>query len=69
MAEKKKKEVNVERELAKDGMRVVKMTDVTITREGLIRAMSENMRTVVPGNEIPKYVDKILQHLILHDQK
>jgi hypothetical protein len=53
----------LEKMLAKKGFRIVKLTDVTITKELLRVAVVKCAK--VPGNEIPALVDFLLKEMIL----
>lgn len=52
-----------EQELAKKGKRIVAMTDVTTTRDVLVRAIVKSGK--LPGNEIPAFADLLLKEMIL----
>jgi phosphopantetheinyl transferase (holo-ACP synthase) len=51
--------------LAKLKLRVVKLTDVTVNRESLTRAIASSGK--IPGNEIPAFVEQILKDVIIND--
>ena len=53
----------VEKELAKAGKRVVAMTDVTITRDILLKAVRKSNK--LPGNEVNAFVDFLLKEMIM----
>ena len=55
--------VLTEKQLAKQGLRIVKLTDVTITRELLVKALAKTGK--LAGNEIPTIADGILRDLII----
>jgi len=50
-----------EKQLAKQGLRIVKLTDVTVTRELLVKALIKTGK--IAGNEIPGVADGILKDL------
>jgi len=53
----------IEKALAKDGKRVVAMTDVTVTKEKLTNAVKKANK--IPGNEIPAFVEMLLKEIIM----
>lgn len=53
----------MEKALAKDGKRIVKLTDVTVTKELLTKAVVKSGK--IPGNEVPQFVENILKDCIL----
>ncbi len=55
--------VLTERQLAKQGLRIVKLTDVTVTRELLIKALAKTGK--LAGNEIPAIADQMLKDMII----
>lgn len=57
----------MEKALAKDGKRIVNMTDVTVTKELLTKAVVKSGK--IPGNEVPAFVEHILKDCILSDLK
>jgi hypothetical protein len=65
MAKKKEevKEESMEKMLAKEGKRIVNMTDVTVTKEKLVAAISKTGK--IPGNEIHAFVERILKDVIM----
>ena len=52
-----------EKELAKQGLRIVKLTDVTVTRELLVKALIKTGK--LAGNEIPAIANQILKDMII----
>ncbi len=52
-----------EQQLAKQGLRIVKLTDVTVTRELLIKALTKTGK--LAGNEIPGIAEQMLKDLII----
>ncbi len=55
--------VLTEKQLAKQGLRIVKLTDVTVTRELLIKALAKTGK--IAGNEIPGVADSMLKDMII----
>lgn len=55
--------VLTEKQLAKQGLRIVKLTDVTVTRELLIKALTKTGK--LAGNEIPAIAEQMLKDLII----
>ncbi len=55
--------IGMEKALAKQGKRVVAMTDVTVTREKLIKAVIKASK--LPGNEVPAFVEFLLKEIIM----
>ena len=53
----------IEKALAKDGKRVVALTDVTVTKEKLTAAVKKANK--IPGNEIPAFVEMLLKEIIM----
>jgi hypothetical protein len=51
-----------EKQLAQQGLRIVKLTDVTVTRELLIKALAKTGK--IAGNEIPAMADQLLKDII-----
>lgn len=51
-----------EKQLAEQGLRIVKLTDVTVTRELLIKALQKTGK--LAGNEIPAIADQMLKDII-----
>ena len=49
--------------LAKQGLRIVKLTDVTVTRESLIKVIAKSGK--IAGNEIPAFVEQILKDAVM----
>ena len=49
--------------LAKQGLRVVKLTDVTVTRECLIKSIASSGK--IAGNEVPAFVEQILKDAVI----
>ena len=54
--------VLTEKQLAKQGLRIVKLTDVTVTRELLVKVLIKTGK--LPGNEIPGIANQILKDII-----
>ena len=54
--------VLTEKQLAKQGLRIVKLTDVTVTRELLVKALIKTGK--LPGNEIPGIANQMLKDII-----
>ena len=54
--------VLTEKQLAKQGLRIVKLTDVTVTRELLTKALIKTGK--IAGNEIPATADQMLKDII-----
>ena len=54
--------VLTEKQLAKQGLRIVKLTDVTVTRELLVKALAKTGK--IAGNEIPAVADQMLKDII-----
>ena len=52
-----------EKELAKQGLRIVKLTDVTVTRELLVKALIKTGK--LAGNEIPAIAEQMLKDMII----
>lgn len=52
-----------EKQLAQQGLRIVKLTDVTVTRELLIKALQKTGK--LAGNEIPVIADQMLKDMIV----
>ena len=52
-----------EKELAKQGLRIVKLTDVTVTRELLVKALIKTGK--LAGNEIPAIANQMLKDMII----
>ena len=52
-----------EKELAKQGPRIVKLTDVTVTRELLVKALIKTGK--LAGNEIPAIANQMLKDMII----
>ncbi len=55
--------VLTEKQLAKQGLRIVKLTDVTVTRDLLIKALTKTGK--LAGNEIPAIADGMLRDMII----
>lgn len=55
--------VLTEKQLATQGLRIVKLTDVTVTRELLIKALTKMGK--LAGNEIPAIAEQMLKDLII----
>ena len=55
----------LEKALAEQKLRIVGMTDVTVTKEQLSKVLIK--ARVVPGNESIKTADTILKHIVLGD--
>ena len=55
--------VLTEKQLAKQGLRIVKLTDVTVTRELLIKALAKTGK--IADNEIPGVADSMLKDMII----
>ena len=53
----------LEKMLASKGLRIVKLTDVTVTKDLLVKALAKTGK--IPGNEIPGVADNILRDMIL----
>ena len=51
------------KQLAKQGLRIVKLTDVTVTRELLVKALAKTGK--IAGNEIPSMADQLLKDMII----
>ncbi len=51
-----------EKQLAKQGLRIVKLTDVTVTRELLVKALIKTGK--LAGNEIPGIAEQMLKDII-----
>ena len=51
-----------EKQLAKQGLRIVKLTDVTVTRELLVKVLIKTGK--LPGNEIPGIANQMLKDII-----
>lgn len=49
--------------LAKQGLRTVKLTDVTVTREILTKVIAKTGK--VAGNEVPAFVEQILKDVVI----
>lgn len=49
--------------LAKQGLRVVRLTDVTVTREALIKVIANTGK--IAGNEVPAFVEQILKGVVI----
>ena len=49
--------------LAKQGLRIVKLTDVTVTRETLIKVLASSGK--IAGNEVPAFVEQILKAAVI----
>ena len=58
--------VAIDKALAKDKLRIVKMTDVTVNQEDLVQALLKVGG--IPGNLCRKVADQILKRLVLGDQ-
>ncbi len=54
--------VLTEKQLAKQGLRIVKLTDVTVTRELLVKALVKTGK--LAGNEIPGIAEQMLKDII-----
>ena len=54
--------VLTEKQLAKQGLRIVKLTDVTVTRELLVKVLIKTGK--LPGNEIPGIANQMLKDII-----
>ena len=54
--------VLTEKQLAKQGLRIVKLTDVTVTRELLVKALIKIGK--IAGNEIPGIAEQMLKDII-----
>jgi len=52
-----------EQELSKQGKRIVAMTDVTVTRDALLKAVKKSNK--LPGNEVQAFVDFLLKEIIM----
>lgn len=55
--------VLTEKQLTKQGLRIVKLTDVTVTRELLVKALAKTGK--IAGNEIPAMADQLLKDMII----
>ena len=55
--------VLTEQQLAKQGLRIVKLTDVTVTRELLVKALIKTSK--LAGNEIPAIANQMLKDMII----
>jgi len=53
----------LEKQLAKEGRRIVSMKDVTVTKEKLTLAVRKSAK--LPGNEIPAFVEFLLKEIIM----
>ena len=51
-----------EKQLAKQGLRIVKLTDVTVTRELLVKVLIKTGK--LPGNAIPGIANQMLKDII-----
>ena len=54
--------VLTEKQLAKQGLRIVKLTDVTVTRELLVEVLIKTGK--LAGNEIPGIANQMLKDII-----
>ena len=54
--------VLTEKQLTKQGLRIVKLTDVTVTRELLVKVLIKTGK--LPGNEIPGIAEQMLKDII-----
>jgi len=52
----------IDKELAGHGLRIVKMTDVTVTEELLVKALIKN--SGLPGNDVRRITKDMLKTLI-----
>ena len=57
---------SLDKSLAKDKLRIVRMTDVTVDEEQLVKALLKYAG--VPGNECRNKAKKILKELVMGDQ-
>ena len=54
----------LDKSLAKTGERIVKMTDVTVTKDSLTKAIVKSGN--IPGNEVPAFGEFILREVIVN---